>query len=171
MPGVECHGAWGGGSRDAHAFEAEVGHCSRSGRRCRDARRHRRAVGRHDRVRGDAAAGQEHARAQHRIVLERPAARRRPAAALGQQGLRGQHRHPLPQPGEAAAKLPETGHKSRNAGPFGGIEDVKDVGSGNELFGKVGGIGTAMAVDPNAGNTVYLGTIGGLYKTTEAAAR
>jgi hypothetical protein len=66
-----------------------------------------------------------------------------------------------------AGKLPETGHKWRNAGPFGGIEDVKDVGSGNELFGKVGGIGTAMAVDPNAGNTVYLGTIGGLYKTTD----
>ena len=66
-----------------------------------------------------------------------------------------------------AKHLPETGHKWRNAGPFGGIQDIQDVGSGNEKFGNVGGIGTAMAVDPNAGNTVYLGTIGGLYKTTD----
>ena len=67
----------------------------------------------------------------------------------------------------AARRLHETGHSWRNAGPFGGIVDVADVGSGDEMFGPVGGIGTAMAVDPVAGNTVYLGTIGGLYKTTD----
>src|SRR5436305_6137343 len=67
----------------------------------------------------------------------------------------------------AAHRLPASGHRWRNAGPFGGIVDGADVGSGNELFGPVGGIGTAMAVDPNAGNTVYLGTLGGLYKTTD----
>jgi hypothetical protein len=67
----------------------------------------------------------------------------------------------------AARRLPASGHKWRNTGPFGGIVDVADVGSGNELFGPVGGIGTAMAVAPNAGNTVYLGTLGGLYKTTD----
>ena len=68
---------------------------------------------------------------------------------------------------KAAAKLPRTGHGWHNAGPFGGTVDIPDVGSGDELFGPVAGIGTAMAVDPEAGNTVYLGTIGGLYKTTD----
>ncbi len=67
-----------------------------------------------------------------------------------------------------AAKLHSTGGAWKNAGPFGGVRDIAGVGSGAELLGKVGGIGTAMTADPNdkSGNTVYLGTIGGLYKTT-----
>lgn len=68
-----------------------------------------------------------------------------------------------------AAALPETGHGWHNAGPFGGVVDIPGTGSGNELFGPVDGIGTAIAVDPSdrTGNTAYLGTIGGLYKTTD----
>jgi photosystem II stability/assembly factor-like uncharacterized protein len=67
-----------------------------------------------------------------------------------------------------AAQLPEVGHAWRNVGPYGGIADILGTGSGAEQFGKVGGIGTAITVDPNdkSGNTVYLGTIGGLYRTT-----
>ena len=68
-----------------------------------------------------------------------------------------------------AAGLPASGHAWRNVGPFGGVVDIPGVGSGNELFGPVDGIGTAIAVDPSdpTGDTVYLGTIGGLYKTTD----
>ena len=68
-----------------------------------------------------------------------------------------------------AASLPETGNAWRNVGPFGGVVDIPGIGSGNELFGPVDGIGTAIAVDPTdaSGNTAYLGTIGGLYKTTD----
>lgn len=67
-----------------------------------------------------------------------------------------------------AARLPEVGHSWRNVGPYKGIKDIPGTGSGAELLGSVGGIGTAMAVDPKdkSGNTVYLGTIGGLYKST-----
>lgn len=67
-----------------------------------------------------------------------------------------------------AARLPEVGHSWRNVGPYKGIKDIPGTGSGAELLGSVGGIGTAMAVDPKdkTGNTVYLGTIGGLYKST-----
>ncbi|HEX3707696.1 MAG TPA: hypothetical protein VHV76_13810 [Mycobacteriales bacterium] len=67
-----------------------------------------------------------------------------------------------------AAKLASTGAAWRSVGPFHGVADILGVGSGAEELGKVGGIGTAMAVDPNdkSGNTVYLGTIGGLYKST-----
>ena len=67
-----------------------------------------------------------------------------------------------------AAKLPETGGAWRNAGPFNGVKSIVGTGSGAELLGKVGGIGTSIVVDPSdkSGNTVYLGTIGGLYKTT-----
>ena len=70
---------------------------------------------------------------------------------------------------QQAAGLQATGHAWRNAGPFGGVVDIPNIGSGNELFGPVDGIGTAIAVDPTdpTGNTVYLGTIGGLYKTTD----
>jgi hypothetical protein len=63
-----------------------------------------------------------------------------------------------------------TTKKWRNAGPFGGIQDVQGVGSGAEQFGPVGGIGTAIAVDPDPsthGNTVYFGTHGGLWKSTD----
>lgn len=68
-----------------------------------------------------------------------------------------------------AAHLRRTGHGWRNVGPYRGIKDIPGVGSGAELLGSVGGIGTAMTVDPGdkSGNTVYLGTIGGLYKTTD----
>jgi hypothetical protein len=68
-----------------------------------------------------------------------------------------------------AAALGHTGHSWRNVGPTGGVVDVNGTGSGAELFGPVDGIGTAMAVDKSdsTGNTVYLGTIGGLYKTTD----
>jgi hypothetical protein len=57
----------------------------------------------------------------------------------------------------------------RNAGPFGGVKDVAGVGSGAEQFGPIGGIGTAIAVDPvdATGNTVYFGTHGGLWKSTD----
>jgi len=67
-----------------------------------------------------------------------------------------------------AARLHRTGHRWRNIGPRGGIKDILGTGSGAELLGKVGGIGTAMTVDPRdkSGNTVYLGTIGGLYRST-----
>lgn len=39
------------------------------------------------------------------------------------------------------------------------MKDIPGTGSGAELFGAVGGIGTALAVDPSdpTGNTVYLG--------------
>src|SRR5438270_7274309 len=68
-----------------------------------------------------------------------------------------------------AASLPETGRAWANAGPYGGVVDVPNIGSGNEQLGPVDGIGTAIAVDPtdHTGNTAYLGTIGGLYKTTD----
>lgn len=68
-----------------------------------------------------------------------------------------------------AAALPATGHSWSNVGPYGGVVDIPGIGSGNELFGPVSGIGTAIAVDPSdrSGNTAYLGTIGGLYKTTD----
>ena len=48
-----------------------------------------------------------------------------------------------------AGKLGETGGAWKNIGPKGGVEDIAGVGSGAELLGKVGGIGTAMTVDPN----------------------
>jgi photosystem II stability/assembly factor-like uncharacterized protein len=67
-----------------------------------------------------------------------------------------------------ASHLHRTGHRWHNVGPYKGIKDIPGTGSGAELLGSVGGIGTAMAVDPHdkSGKTVYLGTIGGLYKTT-----
>ena len=67
-----------------------------------------------------------------------------------------------------AAKLPATGHNWRNVGPFNGVKSIPGVGSGDEQLGDVGGIGTTITVDPSdkSGNTVYLGTIGGLYKST-----
>src|SRR5436305_4845344 len=68
-----------------------------------------------------------------------------------------------------AKALGYSGHAWKNIGPTGGVVDVNGTGSGAELFGPVDGIGTAMAVDKSdtTGNTVYLGTIGGLYKTTD----
>ena len=68
-----------------------------------------------------------------------------------------------------AQALGHTGHAWRNIGPFGGVVDNVGTGSGAELFGPVAGIGTAIAVDTadKSGNTAYLGTIGGLYKTTD----
>ena len=73
---------------------------------------------------------------------------------------------------QQAAALPRTGGSWKNAGPFGGVADIPGTGSGNEGFGPVDGIGTAIAVDPSdrSGNTAYLGTIGGLYKTTNGGA-
>ena len=70
---------------------------------------------------------------------------------------------------KAARALPDTGKAWRNFGPFGGVEDLPNYGSGAEQFGKIGGIGTAIAVDPSdpTGNTVYLGGHGGLYKSTD----
>lgn len=69
---------------------------------------------------------------------------------------------------QQANKLHQASKEWTNVGPFGGIVDVPGQGSGNENFGPVDGIGTAIAVDPSdaTGNTAYLGTIGGLYKTT-----
>jgi hypothetical protein len=57
----------------------------------------------------------------------------------------------------------------KSAGPVGGVQSIPEIGSGAELFGAVGGIGTAIAVDPSdtSGNTAYLGTHGGLWKTTD----
>src|SRR3954463_842724 len=68
-----------------------------------------------------------------------------------------------------ARALGHTGHAWKNIGPFGGVVDINGTGSGAELFGPVAGIGTAITVDPGdkTGNTAYLGTIGGLYKTTD----
>ena len=68
-----------------------------------------------------------------------------------------------------ANSLHQTGHAWTNVGPFQGVVDIPGVGSGDEQFGPVDGIGTAIAVDPSdyTGNTAYLGTIGGLYKTTD----
>ncbi|GAC1477582.1 MAG: hypothetical protein NVS1B12_13000 [Acidimicrobiales bacterium] len=68
-----------------------------------------------------------------------------------------------------ASSLPQASRPWRNVGPFNGVVDIPGVGSGNEGFGPVDGIGTAIAVDPSdrTGSTVYLGTIGGLYKTTD----
>ena len=70
---------------------------------------------------------------------------------------------------QQADSLPQTGHAWKNVGPFGGVVDVPGQGSGNENFGPVAGIGTAIAVDPSdpSGDTAYLGTIGGLYRTTD----
>ena len=67
-----------------------------------------------------------------------------------------------------ANSLPQLSRNWTNVGPFNGVVDIPGVGSGNEEFGPVDGIGTAIAVDPSdhSGNTAYLGTIGGLYKTT-----
>lgn len=71
-----------------------------------------------------------------------------------------------------AAALPQTGHAWRSIGPFGGVVDVAGTGSGAEQFLPVGGIGTAIAADPSdpSGNTVYLGTHGGLFKSTDGGA-
>lgn len=68
-----------------------------------------------------------------------------------------------------AAALKETGHAWRNIGPYGGVVDVPGTGSGAEQFLPVAGIGTAIAADPHdpTGNTVYLGTHGGLFKSTD----
>ena len=70
---------------------------------------------------------------------------------------------------KAANALPETGGAWKNQGPFGGVVDIPNRGSGNERFGPVDGIGTAIAVDPSdpTGDTAYLGTIGGIFKTTD----
>src|SRR5947209_459103 len=64
---------------------------------------------------------------------------------------------------DQARSLRHTGHAWRNAGPYGGVVDVPNIGSGNELFGPVDGIGTSMAVDPGdaSGKPVYLDTVGG----------
>ena len=68
-----------------------------------------------------------------------------------------------------AQALSAFGGAWKNKGPFGGIVDIPGTGSGNELFLPVGGIGTAAAVDPSdkTGNTVYLGTHGGLFRSTD----
>ncbi|TML77184.1 MAG: hypothetical protein E6G04_09100 [Actinobacteria bacterium] len=68
-----------------------------------------------------------------------------------------------------AQALSAFGGAWKNKGPFGGIADIPGTGSGNELFLPVGGIGTAAAVDPSdkTGNTVYLGTHGGLFRSTD----
>ena len=68
-----------------------------------------------------------------------------------------------------AQSLSPFGGSWTNKGPFGGIVDIPGIGSGNELFLPVGGIGTAAAVDPSdkTGNTIYLGTHGGLFKSTD----
>jgi hypothetical protein len=69
----------------------------------------------------------------------------------------------------AAQALPQASRPWTNVGPYNGVVDKPGIGSGNEGFGPVDGIGTAIAVDPSdrTGNTAYLGTIGGLYKTTD----
>ena len=68
-----------------------------------------------------------------------------------------------------ANSLPQTGGSWKNQGPFNGVVDDPNHGSGNERFGPVDGIGTAIAVDSSdpTGDTAYLGTIGGIYKTTD----
>jgi hypothetical protein len=71
--------------------------------------------------------------------------------------------------GQAQA-LPQYLSKSwKSVGPFNGVKSIPSVGSGAELFGAIGGIGTAIAADPSdaSGNTAYLGTHGGLWKTTD----
>lgn len=70
---------------------------------------------------------------------------------------------------QAKARPIAGGKAWRNVGPYGGLEYVPGTGNGNELRGNAGGIGTAIAVDPSdaSGNTVYLGTLGGLYKSTD----
>jgi hypothetical protein len=70
---------------------------------------------------------------------------------------------------QAAALNRYTTKAWHNDGPFGGVQDIQGVGSGAELLGPIGGIGTAIAVDPgdSSGNTVYLGTHGGLWKSTD----
>src|SRR3954466_6183549 len=62
-----------------------------------------------------------------------------------------------------AKNLPQYTNKSwRAARPFAGVKRTPRFRSGAELFGPVGGIGTAIAIDPadTSGNTAYLGTHG-----------
>jgi hypothetical protein len=71
-----------------------------------------------------------------------------------------------------ARTLPLEGKAWRNVGPFGGLGAENGIGPWAGRFGKAGGIGTAIAVDPNdaTGDTVYLGGHGGLYKSTDGGA-
>jgi hypothetical protein len=69
-----------------------------------------------------------------------------------------------------ARALPQaTQQKWKEAGPFGGVQDIPGVGAGDEKFLPIAGIGTAIAADPTdaTGNTVYFGTHGGLYKSLD----
>jgi hypothetical protein len=70
---------------------------------------------------------------------------------------------------QANALNPYSSRPWKSRGPFNGVKSIPSVGSGAELFGAIGGIGTAIAVDPSdaTGNTAYLGTHGGLWKTTD----
>jgi hypothetical protein len=70
---------------------------------------------------------------------------------------------------QARALSQYTSKTWKSEGPFNGVKSIPSIGSGAELFGAIGGIGTAIAVDPSdsSGDTVYFGTHGGLWKTTD----
>lgn len=58
--------------------------------------------------------------------------------------------------------------KWRDVGPL-GVDSTNNSGSSTEEFGRVAGMGAALAADSNdpSGNTVYLGNMGGLWKSSD----
>lgn len=71
---------------------------------------------------------------------------------------------------QQAAALPASqgGRRWQNVGPF-GQDDPSTYPSGGLRFARGAGMGAAAAVDKRdaTGNTVYIGTMGGLWKTTD----
>jgi hypothetical protein len=72
-----------------------------------------------------------------------------------------------------AAGLPqaEAGRAWTNPGPF-GQDDPPGYPTGSVRFARAAGMGTAVAIDPRdaTGGTVYIGNMGGLWKSTDSGA-
>lgn len=72
-----------------------------------------------------------------------------------------------------AARLPgaQAGRTWKNVGPF-GQDDPSTYPSGGLRFGRGSGMGVAAAVDPRdkTGNTLFIGTMGGLWRSTDGGA-
>ncbi|HXA29369.1 MAG TPA: hypothetical protein VN193_11565 [Candidatus Angelobacter sp.] len=68
----------------------------------------------------------------------------------------------------AALPLAEANRSWRDVGPK-GVDSPTGYSASTEQFGRIAGMGAALAADSNdpSGNTVYLGNMGGLWKSTD----
>jgi photosystem II stability/assembly factor-like uncharacterized protein len=69
----------------------------------------------------------------------------------------------------AALPVAEAGHAWKNVGPF-GQDDPATYPTGGLRFARGAGMGVAAAVDPRdkSGSTLFIGTMGGLWHSTDA---